>query len=518
MKNLEPLVSLTNAGFRTYDGPVFENLNLELFPGEILGILGANGAGKTLLARMAAGDLPLAAEDPRDEPGGWGLRTASPELQEGEAVWISFGMQNTILAAERARDDSDFLGGMTDPGRSLETLICQGAGVERPSGLSREQRAHLDLLLNRFSLTGLKDRGLRFLSTGEFRKTLICRALFSGPRVLLLDEPFAGLDVRSRSELREILSEPQAAGAALVILAGRGGDLPPSCSRAAVLAEGTFRLFSDLSGAREAYAGLSRRESLDLEGFVREIEVETDARDAGGEAGDLLVEMKNVSVRFSGTSVLEGITWSVRRGEHWQIAGPNGAGKSTLLSLINGDSPKAYGQEISLFGRRRGSGETVWEIKQRIGFVSGGFHMGYLGNQKVLAVVLSGFFDSVGLYDRPTPTQKETALLWCRRLDLESFTDQLFGELSFGVQRTVLLARAMIKNPELLILDEPCQGLDDAHTGVVLQAVEYIASRNHSTVLYVSHEEELKLPSIRRRLELVPRPEGGSSGRILLVP
>jgi molybdate transport system ATP-binding protein len=187
-----------------------------------------------------------------------------------------------------------------------------------------------------------------------------------------------------------------------------------------------------------------------------------------------------------------------------------------LLSLINGDNPKAYGQDLELFGRRRGSGETVWEIKRRIGFVSGSFHLGYLVRQRVLGTVLSGFFDTVGLYDQPSPAQVEKARTWCSRLGLAACEERFFEELSFGLQRSVLIARAMIKDPDILILDEPCQGLDDAHTETVLSAVEYIAARLHSTVLYVSHESEYDacLPSIRRRLVLIPHAEGGYTSKI----
>lgn len=222
--------------------------------------------------------------------------------------------------------------------------------------------------------------------------------------------------------------------------------------------------------------------------------------------------MRGVGVSYYSVPVLRDIDWTVLSGDHWRIIGPNGAGKSTLLSLITGDNPKGYGQDLHLFGRLRGSGETVWEIKERIGFVSGDFHLKYLVNQPLLAVVLSGFFDTIGLYDTPTNTQKELAELWCRRLGLKELLHTPFFDLSFGHQRAALILRSLVKGPDLLILDEPCQGLDEAYTRWVLEVLEIMAAGSSSTILFVSHDPGHRVPTIRRTLSLIPHPRGGYTG------
>jgi len=218
--------------------------------------------------------------------------------------------------------------------------------------------------------------------------------------------------------------------------------------------------------------------------------------------------MHDVTVGYGSTPVLDRITWTVSAGENWQIAGPNGAGKTTLLSLVTGTNPKAYGQDISLFGRRRGSGESVWDIKQKIGVVSGDFHHAYPARVRVLDAVLSGFTDSAGFFEAASGHQLEIARQWLRLLRLEGRADIRLRELSYGLQRAVLVARAMVKLPPLLIADEPCQGLDDSYTRLVLSLLDRIGAETPTTILYVSHNPDHTLDSVRRRLTLIPDGRG----------
>jgi molybdate transport system ATP-binding protein len=212
--------------------------------------------------------------------------------------------------------------------------------------------------------------------------------------------------------------------------------------------------------------------------------------------------MENVRVSYNGMSVLQGINWIVREGERWALMGPNGAGKTTLLSLILGDNPQAYANEIALFGRRRGSGESIWEIKRRIGWVAPELHLYYPFHATGFDVVCSGFFDSVGLYRRCSPQQREEVQAWTERLSIADCAEAMFRQLSEGQQRMVLIARALVKQPQLLVLDEPCQGLDAHNRDRVLEAVDLVGVNLDASMIYVTHEKDELPKSITHMLRL----------------
>jgi molybdate transport system ATP-binding protein len=215
-----------------------------------------------------------------------------------------------------------------------------------------------------------------------------------------------------------------------------------------------------------------------------------------------LIKMRSVSVHYGETQVLRDVSWTVRPGERWALQGRNGAGKSTLLSLILADNPQAYTNEIDLFGRRRGSGETIWEIKQKIGWVSPELHIYYPKTATCQDVVRSGFFDSAGLYQHCSPEQKSIAAGWMQTFELEALAEMPFARLSAGQQRQALLARALVKNPPLLILDEPCQGLDEAHRRYFVDLLDQLCAHTPLTLIYVTHYEEELPAAITHRLRL----------------
>jgi len=222
--------------------------------------------------------------------------------------------------------------------------------------------------------------------------------------------------------------------------------------------------------------------------------------------GTPLVELRDVTVSWSDRAVLDGVSWTVGRGEHWLVRGPNGSGKTTLLELLSGDNPQAYREDVSVFGRRRGSGETVWELKSRIGLVSYRLHLEYryLGDSTLEDVLVSGLRDSIGLYEEPSDSERELARRWLALAGLDGRGRRSFGSLSFGEQRAVLVARAAIKAPELLILDEPCHGLDEAQRRFVLSLMAAIAERGESTMIHVTHDPDEVQPFERHVLELRP--------------
>jgi molybdate transport system ATP-binding protein len=197
--------------------------------------------------------------------------------------------------------------------------------------------------------------------------------------------------------------------------------------------------------------------------------------------------MKNVTIKYEDTTVLDNISWTMRSGQNWVILGPNGCGKTTLLNLITGDNPQAYANEIYLFGKRRGCGESIWDIKRRTGMISSELQIRYRKPITAFEVVVSGFFDSVGLYRDYTLVQKQTAEQWMEVLGIADKSDRVFNRLSYGEQRMLLLARAMVKIPQIIILDEPCQGLDPTNRQRILDAIELIGCQRKTNIIYVTH-------------------------------
>jgi molybdate transport system ATP-binding protein len=226
---------------------------------------------------------------------------------------------------------------------------------------------------------------------------------------------------------------------------------------------------------------------------------------AEGTPAASLVDMRGVSVSYGGVQVLEDVDWAIRPGENWALLGPNGAGKSTLLSLILGDNPQAYANDVTLFGKRRGSGDNIWDLKSRIGWVAPELHLYYPRNVSCFEVVCSGFYDAMGPYQRCTAPQRDTIAKWLQRLGLPHVRDTAFGAISEGEQRMVLIARALVKEPELLVLDEPCQGLDEANRDRVLRTVEALGDHTASSLIYVSHQHDALPATITHLLRL----EGG---------
>jgi molybdate transport system ATP-binding protein len=216
---------------------------------------------------------------------------------------------------------------------------------------------------------------------------------------------------------------------------------------------------------------------------------------------DPLIHMKDVQVRYNGLYALKKMTWSMRAGENWAILGPNGSGKSTILKLIMGDNPQAYANNVTVLGKKKGSGETVWEIKRNIGIVSSEFQIAYRKRMRAYDVIVSGFFDSVGLYRHPTAQQREVADRWIQILDIGDIAKEEFDRLSYGQRRMILLARAMVKSPALLILDEPCHGLDIVNQLRVLKTIETIG-QTRTQILYVTHREEEILSCITHVMQL----------------
>ncbi|MFW6292689.1 MAG: ATP-binding cassette domain-containing protein [Spirochaetota bacterium] len=487
-KQPRALVETRDLSYRVLLREILPPVSMTVRPGECWVVTGPNGSGKSLLTEILAGQR---------SPTSGTLRWPSFADPTENAAVVSFEALERIMTAERHNDESSVMHGRLDPGRSV------GAYLEEATGKAGAHR--VDEVARRLGIKRLSDRGLRFLSTGEFRKTLLAAALARDPALLVLDEPYDGLDLASRAELMRIVEGLRTPDRAVVVVANRRRDVPACTSHELELGRGEVRYCGPL---RIRSPGLRARPRRGPEVADRLASFATHASTGNDDACEPIVAMHEVSLSYGETPVLDRIDWEVRRNERWMISGPNGSGKSTLLSLITGDNPKAYGQRIELFGRPKGSGESVWEIKRRIGIVSGDLQLAYPLRTTVEETVLSGFHDSIGLYERPGGYEEERARWWISALGLAGWEARRLRELSFGMRRMLLVARAVVKGPDLLIADEPCQGLDDDHARQVLELLDSIGRGDGTCMLYVTHDPEERLRCITHTLELVPQPGG----------
>jgi molybdate transport system ATP-binding protein len=486
------LFSFEKAALRTGERILLEGLNWTVREGEHWGLLGPNGAGKSTLLRAVLGDVPVVRGN---------FNIFSGEEWNPPIGWASFELHRQLIAREESRDAARWFSADLDGAGTAAELLRELRPAQAPVGTE----AWIEQLVELFDLRRLLPRPFRSLSTGEIRRLLVARALVRRPRLLALDEPFDGLDEGSRGLLAGALGKLTAKGIQLLQVSHRVEELIPEITH--VLA---------LSGGRVLWQGprrgtLTPRNLRRLYGKASEEPASPPARQCSApRTGEPLVQMRAVSVRYGDRLVLDCLDWTVRRGENWCVRGPNGSGKTTLLSLVCGDNPQAYANDIRLFGVPRGSGESIWDIKRRIGLLSTEFQIAYRREASGLEVVVSGFHDSIGLYERSGAAEEASARELLGLLGLEEFAERDFGLLSGGQQRLLLLARAMVKRPELLVLDEPCQGLDPSNRSWILALIDRMVGNTGADLIYVSHHQD-ELPHCLTHLLELP---GGKSSRL----
>lgn len=356
-----------------------------------------------------------------------------------------------------------------------------------------ERRAQCSDLLRLFHLDSFLDKYIILLSSGELRKFQLVKTLLANPKTIILDNPFIGLDAETRSLLKDLLLEFSVSrDITIYLVLSKSDDIPDGVDtilyidQQGVATEMTPAMYADMDAVvpQQVLAADKRQAILDLPAHDDDFHAEE------------IIRMNKVNIRYGERTILKDVDWTVRNGECWSLSGQNGSGKSTLLSLVCADNPQSYACDITLFGYQRGSGESIWDIKHHIGYVSPEMHRSYRRALPAINVVASGLKDTVGLYVRPNEAEKEQCRWWMHIFGVDDLADRSFLSLSSGEQRLVLLARAFVKDPELLILDEPLHGLDQWNRQLVRDVIDTFCQRRNKTFIMVTHYEEELPPCI----------------------
>ena len=455
---------------------MLDNINLTMGQDEQWAITGPSGSGKTTLAKAIAGKIFHRGtihfetlKDPKIQPKML-LIEQQHQFKNRSNVqqfyyqqrFNSADAENTLTVAEQFDN--------TDP-----------KGNEH--------------WINFFNLGPILDKPLIQLSNGENKRLQLAKAMTASPSLLILDNPFVGLDQAGRSTLREALNKIVLAGTKIIVFAAKE-DLPSCITHVAIIKEGKI-IFA---GQKNDQPIMDESSGIDAN-IPSPLALKKRYENAGLTFMHA-VEMRNVNIAYNGTKILDKFNWEVKKGERWCVTGPNGAGKSTLLSLISADNPQAYANDIFLFDRKRGTGESIWDIKKNIGYVSPELHLFFDMGITCQEAVASGLFDTIGLFRKPSPMETSIVLEWMEILGISAIKEKRLNQLSLGEQRLVMLTRALVKSPPLLIFDEPCQGLDSQQTAGFKNMVDLICGSTSTTMIYVSHYSQ-DIPScITHHLQL----------------
>jgi len=433
-------------------------------------VLGRNGSGKQYIDQLLTGVLL---------PETVGELTLPSADKVG---MVSFESQQDIYEHELKIDATDY-------------SDAKDIGTKAKDFLPKDK--HNDVLISEFGLSHRLETGYRQLSTGEGRKLLILQAIFNGVELLVCDNPFDSLDEASCIALSNALKRLSKTGINVLLMLNNRQDIPDWCNNIAFIERGQF----DVVGKLESDETKRQLDAL-LTQVPDDVSWPTNLQQLCDYKYPYLVKLNKGKVHYNGVSVFEDLDVAIKPMQHTLITGANGSGKSTLMQLITGDCTQCYSNDIHVLGYQRGSGESIWELKKDMGIVSSELHRQYRVNGDLLTVVLSGLYDSIGLYQQPEHHQIEIARQWLEKIGLLAHQHSSFRSLSYGEQRLALIARALVKSPYLLILDEPTQGLDELNRHRILNFLEHLAEQKHSTMLLVSHRKDEYLPIFKQHIKL----------------
>lgn len=468
-----PMVKMLGLNYKVNYKTILQNINIEIGKGEAVTITGPSGCGKTTLLNIIGRKL-----NPTSGQISFAEGITSKMVPQQDDFMSASGLRVSYYSQRYENQNQDII-------PTVQEYLLRK--------VSKIEQVDLHFTLNELEIEHLHNRKILSLSNGERKRVQLAEALLQKPDLLLFDQPFVGLDVHARETLFRILEKQKQAGITLVLVSESSLIQPFSDQR--------IKLRNDKQHCfHNKFDAFKNDESNPY----------PDIKIKEKQAYQFIVKMRNVKVSYCGEGVLLDINWEIKPGERWLLQGPNGAGKTTLLSLISADNPQGYSNDLVLFDRKRGSGESIWDIKAKIGFVSPELHLYFIrrrglynaaastqvssSSMKCLDVVLSGFKDEVGFSTTDSHMEVETAQKWLHLLDMEHLSASPFLHVSLGEQRIILLARALIKSPDLLILDEPCQGMDSSQIERFTSILNDICFKNHTTLIYVTHRKE-EVPS-----------------------
>jgi molybdate transport system ATP-binding protein len=480
----QPLFNLQHITVRSLTNTIFTNLNFTVNKGENWALIGESGSGKSALLHTIAGNLSVTNGEiiysfPKQD-------ALSYKKQIGlvEPRHHFRNLSNTTEFYYQQRFNSSD----SEDALTVEQYL---SGIPHPKNVYWTYDKTVTLL----NLKHLLDKQLIKLSNGETKRLMIAAALLKNPQLLLLDNPLTGLDIQTRQEFNDIIKEITTSGITIV-MATSPYEVPDAITHIALLKGG-------------AISQTLPKEQFSPELIVSKDDDQIDEKELRSLLADhaqtrykQIVNMRNVHVQYGDVVVLDKINWEVKAGDRWALLGHNGAGKSTLLSLINGDNPQAYANDIVLFDKKRGTGESIWDIKKKIGFVSPELHQYFPTDNSCLQVIESGYYDTLGLFRKSSPAKADIALRWMKALEIDKYARTLLKNIPASAQRLCLLARALIKNPDLLIFDEPCQGMDTHQQQHFKNLVDTICSMSKVTLIYVTHYQHEIPDSVDQVLKL----------------
>jgi molybdate transport system ATP-binding protein len=472
----QPVVHIQNLNLQYQSKLILKDLNWVISRGENWLLSGISGSGKTSLAKVIAGLQGAIGEVKTN----FSTENRLPAKALYVESWYQFkNLEGVANFYYQQRYTSQ---------QAKETLTVKA----ELALYGRENNLELDgveKFLSELGFSDLKNSQLIELSSGEHKKLQLVKALWLKPQLLIIDQPYTGLDSASRRNLNDLLDEVSAKGVQLILISNDADiELPASINRFVEIKDGGLECYS----SREMISVLPERKLRKLPDFLKESPLYS---------SENIAKLVDVSVSYGEKQVLKNINWEIKAGEKWLLQGPNGSGKSTLLSLLNGDHPQAYANTLYLFGNKRGSGESVWDIKRHIGLISPEFHWYFDTSSTVSQSIASGYYDSVGLFQQLPYSKSVQVDELIEFFGLSENKNELLRTLPLGKQRLVLLARTIIKNPELLILDEPCQGLDQQQTRHFNNLVDELCN-NGMTLIYVGHFESALPACLEKRLLL----------------
>lgn len=479
---MQKIIEIKDGVVRMPEWRMARPVNFEALDGEHIAIVGPNGGGKTMFVDIITGCHPLLKATPK-----YDFAPSTKPMASDNIKYIAFrdsyGASDGTYYLQLRWNQQEIDKETPTTAELLEKAYNQTGND------TRERRQWQQHLYELFNIKHTLDKYIILLSSGELRKFQIVKTLLAEPRVLIMDNPFIGLDEGTRDQLKGLLNTLASERALQIILIlAKDDNIPDFITHVVEVKDmivGEKKPRKDYIAQSYTSTQLSNKKIqsiLALPAHDNDYNVEE------------IIKMNKVSIRYGERTILKDLDWTVKNGERWALGGQNGAGKSTLLSLVCADNPQGYACDITLFGHKRGTGETIWDIKKHIGYVSPEMHRAYQKNLPAIRIVASGLKDSVGLYAKPNESEYDRCHFWMDIFGLEGKENAPFLKLSSGEQRLVLLARAFVKDPQLLILDEPLHGLDNKNCRLVKDVINTFCERSNKTLVMVSHYKE-ELPS-----------------------